>query len=475
MHQPFLDNPPYSQHTWRQTLTLSVADNYLQEDNNLFRPRINNRGTTEGVTGMHFPLYEWTVAQVYRVVGSQFWVHRLLSFLLTVMGAWFLVLITNRWFGHEATGLIAGIFYLFSPEVFFNGFIALPDAMGLPMVLMGLWYFMRWWDSKRLFYLLLATIGILLGGLIKLQYLGIGFFIVGMLIRDWKQLTLRDFVYLLIFGLLTVAPVLGWYKYSTWLIAESGMADVGLELKPADSWSFALYVLYKNIVMDLPEVLLGYVASFGLVAGIYQVIRSKQIHKQPLFWPFLIFTIGFSCYHIMELKVLEHHQYYMMPYLPLLIPFAARGLTNLVKRQEILAGMMVLTVVLCGLRMIPARFNGPTYVPEAFWQAELRSEIRQALKPSGDETLIITGPDESMCINFFFLNSQGWSFRDSTELLAKDSTGLPAIGRWAKAGAKYYVSDDQSLEQIPGVKKWLKPDYRQIGEFRIYKLQSNSN
>jgi len=470
MHQPYSGLPPYSQHTWRQTLTLSVADNFYQEEMNLFKPRINNRGTTEGVTGMHFPLYEYCVAQAYRVFGPEFWVHRVFSFLLTAWGAWFLLLLTRQWFKNNWTALVAGIFYLFSPEIFFNGFTALPDVLALPMIFMALWSFNHWWDDGNWKFLILAILGFLIGGLIKLQYLGAGFLILGYVIRDFKQIQVRQWLLLTVFGILSVIPVLAWYKYSTWLILQSGMADVGLELKPAESLSFALYVLRKNIIIDVPEVLLGYVATFGILSAAYIYFSKRIGRSHSLFLPILFFGIGYSLYHILELKVLEHHQYYMMPYLPVLLPVAARGVTSVVKKKIVLLGLLVLHIALAGFRMIPSRFNGTTFVQEAFWQPKMRNSLRQLLKPMGTESLIVTGPDESMCINFYYLNSQGWNFRDINQLLDTTQDQKPNIQLWAEQGARYFVTDSREIDGAPEVKKWLNPNYRQVGEFRVYEF-----
>ena len=81
-HLPFLNRPPESQHGWRQCSTLAVARNFYQEEMNPFRPRVDQRFQSDGVTGMHFPSYEYVLAGIYHLTGEKYWVHRCYSFLI---------------------------------------------------------------------------------------------------------------------------------------------------------------------------------------------------------------------------------------------------------------------------------------------------------------------------------------------------------------------------------------------------------
>ena len=45
-------------HVWRQCNTMAVARNFYEEGMDILRPRVDRRGSTDGVTGMQFPSYE---------------------------------------------------------------------------------------------------------------------------------------------------------------------------------------------------------------------------------------------------------------------------------------------------------------------------------------------------------------------------------------------------------------------------------
>ncbi|MDX5319624.1 MAG: hypothetical protein LPK45_01055 [Bacteroidota bacterium] len=305
----------------------------------------------------------------------------------------------------------------------------------------------------------------------KLQYLGIGFLVAGELLREWKRISLKEWGSWLVYGLVVLLPPLAWYAYSAKLIQESGLYDFGLQTKPAESLEQALYVLKKNILSDLPELLLGYIAFGGLLFILILALRKGRLTQHPLFLPLLIFALGFSLYHVLELRVLEHHQYYMLPYLTVMIPLAAKGLVLFSKnRHGLWLTFLGIEVVLCAFRMIPSRFAGDKMIPQAFWNEASRNALQKAIP---EDALIITGPDESVCINFYFLHKKGWGYNHASMLM--DTTygnGKPYIQDAIQRGCEYLVTTDElSTLQALGVQPYLQAQVFQAEEFFIYRLQ----
>lgn len=472
LHLPFLNLPPYSQHTWRQALTLAMAENFYEEGMNLFLPRVNQRFDGNGITGSQFPLYEWLIAASYFIFGKAWWVHRIWSFLWTALGAWAIAQITKRWWKSEVAGLIAFVLYLFSPELFYDGWIALPDPMALALVLCGFLQFDKWWEKESPTLLISSAVFFILGGAVKLQYLGIGFLAVGMVLRDWKQMDLKRWVKLIGFAIPVAAIPLAWYRYSAKLIRESGLYDFGLEMKPAESLRQLLYVLKKNFVSDIPELLLGYVGLAGFVFLAFLFIRKRAWNAHPLFWPFFIFILGFSAYHLLEIRVLEQHQYYMLPYLILMIPAAARGLELLSRNKLLILGSFLgLQMLLAATRMIPSRFaNADKMIPEAFWNEASRTALQNCIP---DDALIMTGPDESVCINFFFLHKKGWGYNDKSMLMDTSyGAGKPYIEDAINRGCRYLITSNAHQDLVKlGVQPYLKEQVFFRDEFSVYALE----
>ena len=468
MHLPFLNLPPYSQHVWRQTSTLNVADNFYEESMNIFLPRVNQRYDGDGITGAPFPLYEWVLASSYHIFGNQFWLHRSLSWLLTVMGAFAMFTLAKRWWKIEMAALAAFVFYLFSPELFYDGWIALPDTMALAFCLWGLIHFERFWNDGKQNSIWISGVFFMLGGAVKLQYLGIGFIPLGMLIRDRNKLNLLVMLQLALFGGLAVLPALAWYRYSAGLIEKSGLADFGLELKPADSLEMALNVVQKNLISDIPEVILGFVAFAGFLLCFFLFLRNPDRFKHPLFLPILVFSLGFLVYHLLELRVLELHQYYMLPYLTILIPLAAKGITSLSRgKWSLLVVFLLLQITITGFRMIPSRFAGEDkMIHPAFWDEDSREALRNCIP---DSSLVLTGPDDSRCINFYFLHKKGWAYGSVEELFVQHDDGTN-MDDAMRGNCEYLMTSDTHIEQSL-LAPYLKEQVYYNNGISVYRLR----
>ena len=83
VHLPFLNLPPSGSHVWRQCNTLGMARNFAEESMAITEPRIDRRNESNGITGSHFPLFEWQLAGLYKIVGEHYIVARLYSALIS--------------------------------------------------------------------------------------------------------------------------------------------------------------------------------------------------------------------------------------------------------------------------------------------------------------------------------------------------------------------------------------------------------
>lgn len=475
LHLPFVNEPPYSQHTWRQSTTLAVASNYYNENMNLLLPRLDHRDATNGVTGMHFPLYEWVVANIYQVTGEAFYVHRLVSFVFYCAGTWGIFELLLLLFSGNVAALVGAFTYLWSPELFFNGFIGLPDTAALPFVVWALYFFSRWFllwkqgiSANR--WLWISALLFCTGGLIKLQYLGAGLFAVGLLWPYRKEFFQRkNAVLLAVFATVSVVPVLAWYSYSKQLIARSGLADIGLELKPAESLQAGLRILTRNITGDLPETLLNWVGTLFFIAGITWFIQNKK-WKSPFFPAFLFFSVGYAFYHLLELRVLQHHQYYMMPYFPVLCAVAGFGGKWLLEKKK--TGLLVILlagqVVVCCARILPSRFaNTNKMIPEEFYIKEKREALQQLVP---DTAKVITGPDESATIYLFYVNKTGWNFYRTGMLWEAEKNSRPYLENAIRQGCRYLYTSDTTLPRQPQLQPYVLRETGRVGNFTVLEL-----
>ncbi len=477
IHFPFMNTPPQSVHLWRQCNTLAVARNFYLEDMNIAHTRVDNRFETDGITGSHFPAYEYGVALLYKLFGEQFWVHRYFSLIIFYAGGIGLFYLLSLLFANRHIPVIGTFSYLFAPGLFYHQINALPDILALSSSIWGFYFFVYWYTHlfekkhQSVLYWAAATFCTTLTGMTKLQYLAIGFPIVVYFILTFRTYgNLKVLIGSGLYGLISVGFSLYWYKRAVFIIKQSGLADYGLEFRPETDLLKALEILAGNIFSDLPEMILNF-ASFGLMLiGIYFIFKQKDF-KQKWFLPFLIYAGALILYHLIELRQMEHHGYYTMPYYIVLLALVGYGGAMLIKKQQYVLLMVFLLAqpVLATIRILPTRWLSPKKgVPEVLYQKETREEIEQIIPP---EALTIVGPDISHCILFYFTHTRGFAFDDPAALTGPDASGEKQIENYIRRGASYLVLKEEGEESATHLLPYVETVLFRKGDVLVAKLK----
>lgn len=465
LHIPFVNLGPRSVHAWRQCNTLAVARNFYLEDMNILRPRVDRRLNGDGVTGMQFPSYEYGLALSYKAFGENNANHRLWSLLISSLGAIGMFFLSKLLIKNPISASIAASAYLFSPDLFYFGFSALPDILALACSVWGLYLFLRWHEENGVGLLLLSLFLIVLAGLTKLQFLAIGFFI-GPLVLLNKRNVNRIFE-LSIFGICSIIIPLTWYYYSVKLIEKSGLYDFGITFRPESDWNKGLNTIFKNLSSDLPDLLLNY-ASFLLFGYAIYLFFKNRFYKSRWFVPMLSWTLALFAYHIIELAQMDVHSYYMMPYLPvlfLMVAYASRELLQSNKAKYWTIAILLLHPTLAATRIIPSRFTKEDPgIPKELYQEASRHQLQSSVP---DSALCLVGPDPSGCIYFYHLQKKGFGFNASEDLFYNGDSSIKAS---INLGAVYLISNDTNLLKDQRLKPYLKDSIEKVGGFSVYSL-----
>lgn len=474
LHVPAFPLPPTSIHLWRQSNTMAVARNFYEEDMNILRPRVDRRNDSSGVTGMQFPSYEWTVALAYKLLGFHESIPRVLNWLLFLLGCWGFYRLVELLSGSAALAAAGAWMYSWSPELFYQAANALPDVLALSASVWGLYFFLRWYQRPQALHFVLALLATTLGGLTKLQYLVVGVPIAAIVLTDAVRgrLPWRRLGWLVGFASISVGVTLAWYAYALRLIASSGLADYGLEVRSAASWHTALAILQDNVVSDVPELLLNF-ATFGLVLlGTWRLWQERR-WRHPWFGALLAWALALLVYHLLELAQMDHHHYYMLPYVPVLLLVALVGVAWLRRQSRAAASAVLLLLlvaqpVLAFIRIVPPRWLHPERgLPAEFGNAVYRQQLRAA---TPDSALCVVGPDESGCINFYFLHKKGFGFNQSDHLLRPAANGQHYLATCISRGARYLYTTDTAVVRHPQVRPYLGQQLRQVGSMGVWRL-----
>jgi len=453
-HLPFMNEPPRSIHVWRQSITVAMSRNLYEEGMNPLKPKVDCRYDTDGITGSHFLAYEFSLACLYQVFGFHEFIHRWWSlslYMLLLVGFYSLILglTANLSFAFAGSWMLA-----FSPELFYYGINALPDILALTAGVWSLVFFMHWHHSPKTIKLLLFFAFITVSGLTKLQYICFGVPVATFCIIQVvaKKYSLSLLLKLIVLGILSVTICTSWYVYATYLVNKSGLRVIGIILYLEDSWRHGIHVIKQNLLSDLPELLLGFSSFILFVLGSYHFIKSKP--KHPWLIPFISMLVVLLFYYGAALRQMAIHQYYLLPFFPLLFLVATYGFSFVHKRNAMIA-MVLLTLapLLACIRIIPARWSkGKEGILQTFYQPEKRQQLTQLIPPNAR---IITGPDLSNCINFYFTHTKGFGYRLPGELFKSVWGGELMIDNYVGRGATYILITDKNELNQPQLNRYI--------------------
>ncbi|HSZ72993.1 MAG TPA: hypothetical protein VK750_09980 [Cytophagaceae bacterium] len=409
-HICFITLPPKGNHLWRQCNTSAVARNFVEEDMNIFHPRVDRRGDTNGITGMQFPSFEYTIALIAKVIGYYDGLNRLVAFLFFAMGiAYFHRLLAFIY--HDYTIAFCGTWaFTFSPILYYHSVTALPDVLALSASIASLYYFFRWDENKKSLLLFFSLCFAILAGLTKIQYLAIGFPMVVIVFFRWRQKKYSSWdIFLLIsFAFFTLCFSMAWYIYAYKLIKSSGLHDFGIELRPAKSFLKGLKILGENIYSHFPEQLLSFPNLIPLFVVIIWFWKTKNVLVERMWW-IGAWVLGLLAYHLIELRQMEVHLYYMFPYLPLVFLLLAKGYGILLEKNKRLLVLLILISlpIIAFAGTFHHFLNEQKNIPRDFYNPKQRAAIDACIP---DNALTIVGPDPSGCIYHYFTHTKGWSF-----------------------------------------------------------------
>ena len=414
-HILFLTLPPKGSHIWRQCHTSTVARNFVEEGMNIFQPRIDNRGNGNGITGMQFPSFEYTVALLSKVIGYSDGLNRIVAFLYFGLGIWYFYALLAFLFKNNTVSFCGTWAFTFSPILYYHSITALPDILALSASIAGLYYFLVWNENRNLLVFILSLFFTTLAGLTKLQYLAIGFPIAVLIFSSFcnKKYAVKDLILLAIFGIVSVGLSLAWYDYALYLIETSGLRDFGISFKPAENLTIALYILWVNLYSDFTEKLINIPNLIPFGFALYWIIKYKTISVQK-FWMYSIWAAALFAYHIIELQQMDVHTYYMFPYLPLIFIIAAKGYALLLEKQKYL--LVLLILISLPIIAIAGTFhnfiNDSKNLPKDFFITEERNALDKIIP---DNAFTLLGPDQSHCIYLYFTHTKGLTFGNAKE------------------------------------------------------------
>ena len=447
-------------HAWRQTQTMWNIKNFTESDANILNPRVSHYNYNDSnILRYEFPIMQWTIGMVQRLVGQHPAVVRIMIFLISIWGSiGFFKLLRRMKF--EASSALTGLFlYLFSPVMFFYMVNPLPDNLALAASMWYLYYTLSYYRKGKHHLIVLAAICLLLATLAKLPYLmlsivGIYFFF-NSIYRDKSKFLPQVKVAAL--QLCILLPALAWYY---WVIPTWSGNDVltGVFGTKTD-WARNYEILQHHIKIMFPQVLLYASVWIPFFVGLFA--SFKRLKEEKWVWYMLGITV---LYLLLQWDVIGTvHDYYLMPFLPAIYIMVSIGIEKLLSfRSFIFKGIVLLCV-------ISAPFVS-YYVSIDKWyiiwfNKDLYTHRTALIEAVPNDAKCIILNDVSMHVFAYQINKKGYVYNGSS---------LPADfvnGLIKDKGAEYLYCDSRKFDQRDDILPMLDSLLLEAGSIKVFSLK----
>ena len=449
-----VNTPFFDLQAWRQAETAAVARNYYEEGLSFFYPRVDWRGDTPGYVEMEFPLYQFLVACLYRLVGApREWIGHAVSAMFSVATIPPLYALARKLYGVRAARF-AAIAFVVAPLNVFYGRAFMPDAAMLFFSVGAVYLFACWTAGERPSTFAAAVTFAALAFLVKLPTLYLGLPLLFLAYNRFGKGLFRQPA-LWAFAALTLAPMLLWYGHAYRLFQQThltygiwnryGYAKWGnLDLLASGQF----YVLMLQRLIGVTFTPLGFVV---LVAGILMKVRSQRervVH---------VWLLALILYLLIVPEGNRELNYYQLPFVPVGALFMGKALGRFCGDPapgravpgSLRARRIALAVVLIGMVGLSYTYARPLFAAQPYYvaQYEIGRDV-DGLIPK-DALLVVGDLDDNSApyrtqapTLLYFCHRKGW------QLLPEEFRDRDRLATLAQRGARFFLVPVKLIYQL---------------------------
>lgn len=336
LHIYGIDFPIIDRHSWRQSVTLSIAQNISRFGYNFTHPLSDICGNVSPeVFASEFPLFNSIIAFFYNNFSWNIVFARGINLTVTSIGFYYFYLLVSKILNRQAA--FYALLFCMSSMILLYARKAMPDTFSVALVIVGVYYFYQYLKCYKWWTLVMGFVLTTLGILSKLPAVIILLFLIFPLLEG-KLISKRKIV-LAIVATISFLPAAYWYF--VWL--------------PYLEEHYTCFPLMYPT--SLKEGLVNYFASFDeifmrflkayfwvgpLVLYIVGVVKSIKQKNIPLILFFVINYIIFSAFIAKTGTVFQAHDYYVIPIIPMMSLFIGYALSMPIFRNKYIVLLFIL-------------------------------------------------------------------------------------------------------------------------------------
>jgi len=376
-----------------------VARNFVEIDNNPLYPQIDIGGEKSGITGMEFPLLNFLIYLMSKVLGYSHWYGRLITLIITSCGLLYFNKLLSKFFNHEFSFLatlllLTSVWFSYARKI-------MPDTFSVSLVIIGLYHAHDYLTTSRKIYSALMAFVFLLSG--TLSKLPAGILLPLLLPLLWQAPSPKRLVMI---GLLLVCTLTNYWYYFQWVPYLNAKFEfthffMGMPLQKA------IHQIYSNLPLFLSRFYhdaLGYIGFPLFIIGLLLVIKHKHTSIATICLltipPFLLIILKAGA-------TFFNHDYYIIPFVPVMAILATYTLIQIKNtrwRYTLLVLITIETIV---------TNNIDFYVHEDMAAIQGLEHTLDSLGAKSDKIAINSG---QVPTPMYFAHRKGWvTYNDSLQ------------------------------------------------------------
>jgi hypothetical protein len=425
------DPPLEIGHHWRQVTGLMVARNFLEVNPIIFFPRVDETNGGTGIIGMEFPIMNYLHYLLSLIFGYQHWYGRLINLTISSLGIYYFYLLLRKCLNQEVAWfstlcLLASTWFVFSRKF-------MPDTFCMATMFIGLYYGYLFLEKKWILYWMIFFLITTLACLSKIPAV-IGFSFIPFF--WWKIKPHLKIMFLQSFSVFfTLCLVYLWYfVWNPYLSKTYGnWYNTGKNFQ--EGWT--------ELTNNLPKVLENFYfhsfnsyVIFGICfLGLVTLIRNKRKD----FWLITsIYIFVFLLYAIKSGHFFFHHNYYMIPFIPIMSIWTGYFIT-----QNSLKPLKIFILTIGIIESFANQQHDFFIKPNEYAKMELETIFDKFSKNS--DLIAVNGNGNPQLI--YLCHRKGWNVHDEQLLNKKFIQEIKSKGcKWILLNKNEKI---QSLEGYP--------------------------
>ncbi|NUM32491.1 MAG: glycosyltransferase family 39 protein [Bacteroidetes bacterium] len=432
-----ITNPPLENgHNWRQCLTNMITRNLYETDNNPLYPRVDNGGKHNGIIASEFPVYNYFSFLISEVFGYHHWYGRLVSLIFSSLAIWYFYKLLLMYFNqstafYSAFLLMISIWFGFSRKI-------MPDVFSMSFMLISLYYAFLFLKTGIWKHILIYSITASIGVLAKMPVIYIlSIFALPLLSKNYNL----GYKFTLTVASIFVFAVMYWW-YFVW--GEYLLKTWEYQLFFPKNYKEGPKEFFPFIGMAFEKFYYSAFCSFTAFGVFLTSFFYSFTQKQYL--PLKIIVTTFPLFFIFMVKtgsVFAHHNYYIIPFVPVMAICAGSALSNFSKN------ISLLFLILIAAESFGSQFNDFFIKKSEKFILGFEQEINKTIP--ANEKIALAGSDSPQYL--YFAHRKGWGLTPAQTL---DTAYMNFV---FEKGYRYMVLVKRNFDKLPNYTKFNETNH----------------